>query len=196
MVAIVLLYGLYSLERKDYQTYLDFIAKEIKTKKYDQVILCGGFTDPKRPTESEASTAKVYLLSQNPSFTSYVLEDQSVTTNQNLEFASRRINKGDKIIVYYDLCRKAKVIWISLHFLLDLKQEKIYQLLIDFAYQKNPHKDFICQNIKVMGFDFPNRSKEELMAQSTASILDVMATTNPKLEELDVTYRKKDFGLS
>lgn len=194
--AVVLLYGLYSPERKDYQAYLDSIAQEIKANNFEQVVLCGGFTNPKRPHESEASTVHDYLLSVNPSFTNFVLEDQSVTTNQNLEFAANRVTKNDQIVVYCDLCRQAKVIWIACHFLLGLSQTQIYQLLIDFAYQKDVYKNFCQQNLTVKGFDFVGRTKEELIGQIYASILDVIATTNPELERVDVAYRKKDFGLT
>ena len=57
-VGIVLLYGLYTPEKKDYRGYLEFVASEIGTRGLDRVILCGGFTDREQPNSSEAATAR------------------------------------------------------------------------------------------------------------------------------------------
>jgi hypothetical protein len=195
-VGVVLLYGLFSPERQDYKGYLDFIAREENDKKLDNVILCGGFTDPKRPKESEASTAEKYLLSINAKFNNYILEDKSITTNQNLEYAKTKLNESDKIIVYCDLIRLAKVIWIATHFLLGTPQKEIYEELLKFAYGKNLYKSFEYRNITVVGYDFPGKSKEEMIGQTFATLIDVMALYDNELDELDVEYRKKDFGLS
>lgn len=195
-VGIVLLYGLYSPERKDYQEYLDFIVEEIIREKFEKAVLCGGFTDPKRPKLSEASTVREYLTTKTD-FDGFVLEDRSVNTNQNLEFAKQRLNLSseDEIIVYCDLIRKAKVIWIALHFLLDVKPKVIYKALIDFAYQKDVYADFAFENLTVRGFDFPGKSKEETIGQSYATVLDVMSLYDREMEDMDIGRRKKDFGL-
>lgn len=195
-IGVVLLYGLFSQERTDYKGYLEFIAKEVNDKKLDSVILCGGFTDPKRPEESEASTAEKYLLSINTKFNSYILEDKSITTNQNLEFSKTKLNESDEIIVYCDLIRLAKVIWIATHFLLEVPQKEIYEELLKFAYGKNLYKSFIYKNMTIVGYDFPGKSKEEMIGQTFATLIDVMALYDNEFDELDVTYRKKDFGLN
>ena len=194
-VGIVLLYGLFSKERADYKGYLDFIAKEVSNKKLDKVILCGGFTDPNRPKESEAFTAEKYLLSVNPEYGGFVLEDKSITTNQNLEFAETKLTESDEIIVYCDLVRLAKVIWIAAHYLLSVPQKEIYKELLTFAYKKDLYRNFVYKNLTVVGYDFPGKSKEEMIGQTFASLIDVMALYDEELEKMDVDARKKDFKL-
>lgn len=192
---VVLLYGLFSPQNKGYKAYLDFVAKEINKRKLNEVILCGGYTDPKQPNSSEASTAKEYLLTVNKSFNNYQLEDRSITTNENLKFASKKINTQDNIIVYCDLCRKAKVIWIILHYLANLTPKEIYKSLLSFTNHKDIYKDFEYRNLKVVGFDFPNKSKEELMGQTYASLFDTFALYDEEMENMELKQRRKNFGL-
>lgn len=193
--AIVALYGLYSSTRTDYQAYLDFVASEIKTKKLEKVVLCGGFTDPKRPTESEASSVRAYLLTKNNSFLNYVLEDQSINTNQNFEFSKSEFSENDEVYVYCDLIRKAKIIWIALHYLLRTDQNEILEAFMRFVNSKHIYKDFHYKNITVVGFEIPGRSKEELIGQTYATILDVLSLYNSNVEKISLEQRKKDFGL-
>src|SRR4030042_1427280 len=135
---IVLLYGLFDPKRKDYVDYLSFIAKDIRIKELGKIILCGGYTDPKKPKESEALSAMKYLKGVNPNFINYILEDKSINTNQT----------------------------------------------------------FVYKNLSVIGFDFPGKTKEEMIGQSFATLLDVMAVYNKNYNEMDIQQRKKDFGLS
>jgi len=193
---VVLCYGLYSPERTDYKEYLDFIAKEIDKRNLERVILCGGFTNPKRPKESEASTARDYLLSVKPDFTSYVLEDSSINTNQNLEFAAKSLGKEEEIVVYGDLIRLAKIIWIAMHFLIGAPQKEIYKALHDFAHAKDLYREFEYRNLKIVAFDFPGRTKGETIGQSFAALLDVMALYDKGFNQANIEQRKKDFGLA
>lgn len=193
--AVVLLYGLYSNEREDYRSYFDFLISEIKKELIEKVILCGGYTNPKFPHKSEASTAKDYLVSTYPEFTNYKLEEKSINTNQNLEFARESLDEKDEIIVYCDLIRKAKVIWISMHFLLHADMNTISEAFMDFVKDRDFYKDFQYKNLRVIGYDFPGKSKDETIGQSYASVIDVLALYSEELNEMDVNQRKKDFGL-
>lgn len=193
---VVLLYALYGPERTDYKEYLDFIAEEIDKRGLERVILCGGFTDPKRPRDSEASTVQEYLLSVKPDFTNYTLEDKSITTNQNLEFAAQSLSKDDEIVVYGDLIRLAKIIWIAMHFLVGATRDEIYKAVFEFAHARDLYKDFEYKNLKVVAFDFPGKTKEETIGQSFATLLHVMALYDEEKNRMGVEQRKKDFGLS
>lgn len=197
-IGVVLLYGLFDSGKNDYKSYLDFVAKEIIDKKLNKIIMCGGYTDPKNPNESEASSVVKYLKTIIPDFTDYILEDRSISTNQNLEFAAKYIvDIGDgvnNITVYCDSTRLAKVIWMSLHFLLNETQENIYQELFDFTHRREI-KTFVFKNLSVIGFNFPNKTKEEIIGQSFSTLLDVMAVYNEKYNQLNLEQRKKDFGL-
>lgn len=193
--AVVLLYSLYSPKRIDYQQYLDFINDEIQHKNIEKVILCGGFTNPQRPKDSEAGTARQYLSSVNKTFKNFILEERSINTNQNLEFAKSQISESDELLVYCDLIRKAKIIWIALHYLLNSSQKEILIAFMNFIKDKDIYKDFHYKNLTIIGFDFPGKSKEETIGQTYATILDVLSLYDEEAQKEDIKQRKKDFGL-
>lgn len=196
-IAVVHGYGLYSPERKDYEGYLDFIAQEIHKEKFDRVILCGGFTVPEYPDKSEASTAREYLKTK-VDFDNYILEDRSINTNQNLEFAAEHLkefNDINEIVIYGDYTRLAKIIWIAMHFILKIDKLEIYKSLLDFVSKRQTHSDFRYKNLTVRSYDF-DKSKEETVGGGFTAVLDVMALYDQQMNELDVQQRKKEFGLS
>jgi len=202
-VGIVLCYGHFHSGRTDYQSYkqyLDFVAEEIGRRGLERVLLCGGFTVPERPKDSEASTCHRYLLSVKPDFTNYVLEDRSITTNQNLEFAAKEIKPRDEVVVYGDLIRSAKIIWIAMHFLLKVPRDEIYRALHEFAYAKDLHKElpgeFRYRNLTVVGFDWPGRTKEETIRQIFATLMDVMSLYEEEKGRMEIEQRKKDLRLN
>jgi len=195
-VGIVHGYGLYSPDRKDYEKYLGFIAEEIKRENFDKVILCGGFTVPDHPNKSEVSTAREYLLTKID-FDNYILEDRSISTNQNLEFAAEHLAELDnieRIIVYGDYTRLAKIIWIAMHFLMRLEKLEIYKQMLSFVSKRQTHSDFIYDKLTIRSYDF-DKTKEEMIGMSCTAILDVMAVYDDELNEIDLEYRRKLFGL-
>jgi len=194
-IAIILLYGIYTPDRKDYQKYLDFIASELTKYQYDKAILCGGYTNPNIKNISEASSAKDYLRSKTD-YDKYILEDKSINSNQNLEFASKFISKDEEITVYCDLIRVAKIFWMSAHFLLNTPYIDISKAMIEYTAGKDIYKPFIYRNLKVVGFDFEEKSKEEMIGQSFATAIDIISLYDEEIEKLDIKQRKKDFGLS
>lgn len=192
--AIVLLYGLFDIEREQYARYLDKVGGDIRKKNINKVILCGGFTDPHRPNLSEAATVHTYLREKLED-KEVILEEKSINTNQNLEFAAQSVSSNEDIIVYCDLARKAKVIWIALHFLLQVEKREIYRLMLAFAEHKDIYKDFVHASLTVKGVEY-SKTKEELIAQTHASIIDVLALYDTAMENMDIEQRKKDFGLA
>ncbi len=199
-IGIVLLYGLYTEEREDYREYLDYISDEIQRENLDKVMLCGGHTNPNRPDDSEASTVQDYLLTKS-TFNQYLLEDSSITTNQNLMYAAEKltemnINEEDEIFVYGDLTRKSKIAWIAIHEILNLSQKEIFEFMLEYVHEQNIYKDIRCRNLIVKGFDFAGKSREETIAMSFTAILDVLALYNPDLEKADTARRKQLFGIS
>lgn len=193
-IAVVLLYGLYSPDRLDYKEYFDYIIKEIEEKKYDKVILCGGVTFPQIENISEAQSAKNYLVSKS-NFNKYILEEKSINTNQNIEFASKSLSEDDNVTVYCDLTRIAKISWISAHYILKENLDSIFKKMMEFAYEKDIYKPFKMKNLAVIGFDFKDKSKEEMIGQSFATLFDVMSLYNKEFERQDLEQRKNDFGL-
>lgn len=193
--AIVMLYGMVLPDRKEYTEYLKTVLTDIRNKSIEKVILCGGYTDPKRANKSEAGTVKDFMLTENPEFTNYVLEDKSINSNQNLEFATQHVTDYDEIFVYCDLIRKAKVIWIALYFLFDMKQNDILNEFTNFISGKDIYKDFNYKNMSIISFERGGRHFEETIGQTYASIMDVMSLFNKEVEKADLEQRKKDFGL-
>lgn len=194
-IGIVLLYGLFSVENIDYKNYLDFVAQQTNNKNLDKLILCGGFTDPKNPKLSEAATAKNYLQTTLKNFSNFELEEGSITTNQNLESAKKKINNTDELTVICELSRLAKVIWISQHYLQNKKYDEIYENIFKFTYQRDLNKPFQNQNLTVIGHNFKNKTREQLIAQTFSTLLDVMALYDENFNDMDLKQRKKDFGL-
>ena len=201
-VGIVLCYGQFRPERTDYvsyKQYLDFIAGEIGKRGLERAILCGGFTVPEHPEDSEASTCQKYLLLIKPDFTNYFLEDRSITTNQNLEFAAKELKPEDEIVVFGDLIRLAKIIWIAMHFLLHASQDEIFKAVFEFASAKDLHKElpgeFRYRNLTVVGFDWPGRTREETIRQIFATLSDVLSLYDEKKNHMELKQRKRDFRL-
>ncbi|MCD4811838.1 YdcF family protein [bacterium] len=194
-IAIILLYGLYDPKNTNYQAYFDFLITEIKKQKFDKVILCGGYTFPHIENISEAESAKRYLQSKSQ-YDDYILEDKSINTNQNLEFASKHISSKDDLFVYGDWIRIAKISWISAHFLLKESLENIFNAMMQFVYKKEPYKPFTMKNLTVIGYDFKGKSKEEMVGQTFATLFDVISLYNKDFEKQNIDQRKKDFGLN
>ena len=56
--------------------------------------------------------------------------------------------------------------------------------------------EFNYRNLKVVGFDWPGRTKEETIRQIFATLLDVMELYDKEFERMGVEQRKKDYRLS
>jgi len=197
-VGVVLGYGLFTPERKDYKAYLDSVARHIGEDGLDRAILCGGFTDPKQPDKSEAGTIKEYLLSANPNFNQYVLEEESINTNQNIEFAAKEISEEDEVYIYCDSIRLPKVFWIAAHFILGKSQTEIARVFIEYAKTGSTsvdiNKPIVFERLRTIGFDFP-KEKGYIIAQTAASLVDVMSLYNEEIKNLDEEVRKEIFGI-
>jgi hypothetical protein len=193
-IGIVLGYGLFEETNQEYKDYLNWISKEIGDNQIEKVILCGGTTNQNKPGVSEAQTIHEYLSQIKPGFNNFVLEDHSLTTNQNLENAAKELQQEDQIFVWCDLIRLAKVIWLSLFFLLKIDRPSINRAIFEFIKERKI-KPFVYKNLVIKGFDFPSRDKYLATAQSFSTLLEIEAIFDPELDELILNQRKKDFGL-
>jgi hypothetical protein len=193
-VGIVLGYGVFKETNQEYKDYLDWIAKEIGDKGLEKIVLCGGASNNLEPETTEAAALRDYLVKVLPDYKGFILEETSLTTPQNLEFAAKLIGPDDEMIVYGDLVRAAKIIWLSLHYLLKLERAEISRAIFDFAKDKKL-KPFVYKNLTVLGFDFPSRDKYQAVSQSFSGLLEVEAVYDPGLDALILEQRRKDFGL-
>lgn len=191
--AIVLGYGLFKDSNQEYKDYLEWIAAEVKDKGFEKIILCGGASSNLEPDLTEGESMRQYLAKISPDL-NLVLEEKSLTTPQNLEFASGEINSGDEIVVFGDLIRSAKIIWLSLHYLLKLDRQEISRVIFEFAKDRKI-RPFVHKNLTVLCFDFPSRDKNQATMQSFSSLLEVEALYDQELEQMILDQRKIDFGL-
>lgn len=193
-IAIVLGYGLFEESNQEYKDYLDWIAKTVTDKKIEKLIICGGFTNPLHKDLSEAQSMGNYIKNLLPPDIKIVLEEKSITTPQNLEFAKEEIATEDSVLIFCDLARLAKVIWLSARILLAKTQTEVSHSVLNFYLDKKI-KPYVDWNLTVMPFDFPSRDKYQYFAQSFTSLLEVESLDDPTLEEKIIVQRKKDFGL-
>ena len=59
--SLLLGYGLFNKSNLIYKQYLDNFASFVNKENVEVVVISGGHTDPKRPSESEAGTISKYL---------------------------------------------------------------------------------------------------------------------------------------
>jgi lysine/ornithine N-monooxygenase len=196
-IMIVLLYGLDHPERADYRGYLDWVGQQIKEYSPNQVILCGGFTDPKQPTISEASSVQTYLEESLPD-REWIREELSLTTFQNLAHAQQTLElsglHADQYFILSDRARQAKVLWIGLAQLLHLPTAEIYTQLQRYISQQDYALPFTCQTITFLNYPYTTQVND-LLRQTFSALMEVALLFDPSLEKIADQQRRQDFGL-
>jgi hypothetical protein len=191
---IFLCYGTFTESNEEYKQYIEWFLKDSEENSAEKIIICGGHTNNTTPDISEAQTVFEYLQKIKPEISNVELEDQSLTTNQNLEFASKKISPDDQITIYCDLARMAKIIWMAGAYLLHKDRKEIADIFFEFAKEKKL-RPFQAWNLTVKYFDFPSRDKYQCIAQSFSSLIEVEAIYDPSIEEKIITQRHLDFGV-
>jgi len=191
---IFLCYGSFIESNEEYKQYIEWVLKDSEENGAEKIIVCGGHTNNLSPDISEAQTVFEYLKKIKPGISNVGLEDQSLTTNQNLEFASKKISPDDQITIYCDLARMAKVIWMAGAYLLHKDRQEIAATYFDFVKEKKL-RPFVAWNITVKYFDFPSRDKYQCIAQTFSSLIEVEAIFDPSIEEKIIAQRHLDFGI-
>lgn len=192
-VGVLLCYGHLEETNTEYCDYVKWVLNDCLTESLDKLILCGGHTNSLQPAVSEAESVSAYIQKLGSNFP-IEREDESLTTPQNLEFVSQKVSDTDSFVVYCDLARLAKVVWLSLSYLLHSNRQQISHILFDFFKDKKV-KPFEHKNLKVKYFEFPSRDKYQYLAQSFSSLLEVEGLYDPSLEEKIVAQRKIDFKI-
>lgn len=195
ITSLILGYGLFEETNQEYKDYLDWIAKTVTDQKIEKLIICGGFTNSLHKDLSEAQSMNNYIKKLLPSDIKIVLEEKSITTPQNLEFAKAEITAEDNILIFCDLARLAKVIWLSARILLGKSQSEVSHAVLNFYLDKKI-KPFVNWNMTIMPFEFPSRDKYQYFAQSFTSLLEVESLSDKDLDEKILAQRKKDFGIT
>lgn len=191
---VLLCYGTFEEPNEEYKKYLDWAMKDSVESGAEKIVVCGGHTNNLNFSISEAESVATYLHKINHGFAHIELEDQSLTTNQNLEFASSKISPDDQITVYCDLARMAKIIWMASAYLLHKDRKEIANAIFEFSKDRKI-KPFQSWNLTVKPFDFPSRDKYLCIAQTFSSLLEVEAIYDTEMENRIVEQRKIDFGI-
>jgi hypothetical protein len=193
-VALLLCYGLFETTNQEYKDYVDLAAREVTEKNIEKLIICGGYTNPQKDI-SEAESVFNYLKSTYNLSCQIIQETKSLTTPQNLQFSAPNIDPiADTILIYCDLYRLAKVIWLSAHFFLGKSKEDISNALLDYRLERKI-TPFSKWNLTIIPFDFPSRDKYEAFGQSFSTLLEVEAIYDLNLDERIVDERRKKFGV-
>lgn len=167
----------YGCDRQGYriQEYLDYISQITNQMRHDYlVITTGGFTNPRQfPGISEASMMTEQLITRGLPTENILLEEQSLTSNQNIENCSnivKNLLKPElKIYIVCDSIRKFKIFIIANKWLRGL-------------------------NFSILGFDF-HRSWKEKIRQIPATIKDILSAYFPFLDIYYTNLRKRSWGI-
>jgi hypothetical protein len=197
--AIILGYGLFSIENKGYKSYLDFFVEELEDEKYNKCILCGGFTNPKRQMTSEAGSMLDYLVNiKRFPKGMFVLEEKSITTIENIRFAADLIRdvqvKRTDITIYCDMIRKIKAFWIAAHYMLEEDKVDICEALYNYKQSKEFCEDLKHKNLCIRSFDF-KRNEEDTVKQQIGTSHEIIALYDQDVYNAIIEQRKKDLGL-
>ncbi len=197
---VVLGYGVFEKSNDNYKNYIDRALSFIKENNFNRIIICGGFTNH-NINISEAASIRDYIVEQDSSLSSQIiLEDKSITTPQNLEFASKIISTTVKsIAVICDSIRAPKVYYLALrYFYPKITEEIIYRSLLSQSIEKKVDvtKDITLEydNLVIQGFNL-SRSPKEIGDQIIATMEEVAAFNYSSVDKDILEYKKKLFKI-
>jgi hypothetical protein len=99
--AVLLGYGLFEPSKVKYKGYIDNFASFVNKNRINTVVLSGGRTDPKQPSRSEAMSIAEYLKPLIKTKTKILLENDSLTSSQNIEFTERFLDLNNSSVTVF-----------------------------------------------------------------------------------------------
>ena len=203
-------FGLFDESKMEYKKYLDRFVKFIDKNRIDEVVLCGGRTNPAMPDKSEAGTMAEYLAPKIGNNVKIDIEDASITTTQNLRLAKRFIDLSPEntIFVVADAVRFAKVMWIILSDWFALDRRQAIDYWIDFAdkvylspnHKGNPlrlkdiGKGLRYKNVRVV-VDRLHKKYNEAFHTLLTEPLEIEALYDKEIEAKYDGFSMRKFGL-
>jgi hypothetical protein len=208
-VTVILGYGVFTEDNLQYKAYLDSVLTLLKSLYSDKVVVTGSMTNSEHPGKEEAMSQKEYLVKQSSQLENKILlENQSLSTPQNLEFSLKLLKQQNidisKLDVICDSIRSPKVFYLSCFFFnallkLNISEEGVYSQLFNQLVDKNIDitKDslFSYKNLVIHGVNL-HRDPSEIGLQVTSSMLEVGFTKYPELEKQFLVWRRKKFGMT
>ncbi|MGD0729103.1 MAG: ElyC/SanA/YdcF family protein [Candidatus Micrarchaeaceae archaeon] len=205
--AVLLGYGLFDKTKVKYKRYLDNFASFVNEHKVGIVVLSGGKTDPKQPHRSEAMSMAEYLKPIIKSKAQIRLENNSLTSSQNIEFSKKFIDLNtDSITIFCDNIRPPKIMWYVLHYWFHLNKKQIEDYFIDYSLEfykkhltteqigKELSKGISYKNVKVKPYHM-RTDIDGAVSNQIASILEINSLYDKDLERKLVRTIKIKFGL-
>ena len=205
--AVLLGYGLFDRSNMNYKRYLDNFASFVNKNDIEVVILSGGHTNPRRPLESEASTISKYIETKLKQNTTILLEERSLTTAQNIEFANPLLKFANgSVTVFCDNIRPPKVMWYVLHYWFGLSKREIENYFLEYSLKfyskhftteqigKELNKGLAYKNVLVKPYRMRTDIDDAISGQ-IASVLEINSLYDKKLYSKLIKAVKIKFGL-
>lgn len=193
--AVVLGYGLFDESKTTYKAYLDNFVRSVNGNDIGKVVLCGGATDPAKPSVSEASSIRDYVKPLLKRGVEVILEEGSITTDQNIRFAASSVdvgNAGAPISVFCDNVRPPKVIWYVLAYWFGLNKQQIIDYLLDYFkeyYAKHMTTEQLGKLIATEGMIY--RNVRIVPFRMRTDIDDATGNILSTLVSIEVLYNKR-----
>ena len=204
--AVLLGYGLFD-QSNNYKRYLDNFASFVNKKNIEVAVLSGGHTNPRRPSESEASTISKYLENKVKQNTTILLEERALTTAQNIEFTRPLLKlTSSSVTVFCDNIRTPKVMWYILHYWFGLSKREIENYFLGYSLKfyskhftteqigKELSKGLVYKNVLVKPYRMRTDIDDAVSVQ-IASILEINSLYDKKLYSKLIKAIKIKFGL-
>ena len=206
IITIILGYGIYSEENTPYKNYLDITAGIIKGTHTDLILTTGTASNKNFPSLTEAQSMKDYLLDK-VNGTPFLLEEKSLSTQQNISCSASLLNEGqkvpDKLVVICDSIRLPKTIFFTLHYFnsilkMDLSEKQIYEELMNLTLK---NKADFSQDVKLSyrQIDFygigMDRTYRDISNQIIGTLEELAFIRYPDLEKKFLEIRRKEWGI-
>lgn len=209
--AVILGYGLFDESNALYKSYLDTAIEHANNDSDSVIVFAGGKTNPKHPSDSEAGTMYKYAKPLLKEHVRVLLEEESMTTPQNIEFVSKLIPQAisdpstNKIEVFCDNIRMVKVMWFVQHYWFKRNMDAIAQFFVDYGYQfyqKQHTTEQIGDHLR-NGLEYENVSIvpcwihtriNSAISQQIGSVLEIQALYDGVLEKKLMRNVLEKFG--
>ena len=205
--ALLLGYGLFDKSNLICKRYVDNFASFVNKENVEVVVVSGGHTDPKRPSESEAGTISKYLENKINKGTKMLLEERSLTTAQNIEFTKPLLKLANgSVTVFCDNIRPPKVMWYILHYWFGLGKREIENYFLEYSLKfyskhftteqigKELNKGLAYKNVLVKPYRMRTDIDDAISGQ-IASILEINSLYDKKLYSKLIKAVKIKFGI-
>ncbi len=128
--AVLLGYGLFDPGKANYRDYVESFARVVNGNNVGRVVLCGGRTDPTRPSVSEAASIYSYLKPMLKEGIEVLMEEKSLTSYQNIEFSKDKVDMDGDAFVFCGNAKLPKVAWYVMHYWFGMGRGEIARELL------------------------------------------------------------------